>query len=334
MKHIVRYLSVAVFGGVFAASTAVAQGEWPTSSDRINIIVPFDTGGSTDRLARQIASNLSPHLNGAPVTVVNRPGASGAVGSAFLLSQPADGTNFLVTHAIPYLANNVLTSGLPMAWEDFTPVNIQWPQSSLLFVSRESGFETLPDLIEGIRDNPGEYSSAVLSGSGAYLQLQLMLEELDIPVDNVRWITYEGGGPQRSAVAGGNVTFALSAAQGTLGMADLVVPLAIHAEGGDPAWPGVPYINDVLSAEYGVTVPGVGNTYASLIAPAAFRENFPERWETFVNAYRAMIESEEYQEAAAAAALGAAYFGPERSAEILDEGFEVMRGYAGDAAPD
>jgi putative tricarboxylic transport membrane protein len=334
MRNFFRILSATALGAVFAASPGAAQSEWPTSSDRINIIVPFDTGGSTDRLARHIATNLSPYLNDAPVTVVNRPGASGAVGSAYLLSQPADGTNFLVTHAVPYLANNVLTSGLPMVWEDFTPVNIQWPQSSLLFVGSESGFETLPELIESIRENPGEHSAAVLAGSGAYLQLQLMMEELDIPVENVRWITYEGGGPQRSAVAGGNVTFALSAAEGTLGMADLVTPLAIHAEGGDPAWPGVPYLNDVLEAEYGITVPGVGNTYASLIAPTAFRDEFPERWETFVNAYREMVESEEYQSAAAEASFGSTYFGPERSAEILDEGYAVMARFAEDGSAD
>jgi putative tricarboxylic transport membrane protein len=326
MRSIIRLMTAAVLGGTLAAP-ALAE-DWPTSSDQITIIVPFNTGGSTDRMARHIATHLSDYLNGAPVTVVNRPGASGAVGAEYLLRQPADGTHFLFTHAVPYLANNVLTSGLPMEWDDFVPVNVQWPQASLLFVGRDTGFETLPELIESIRENPGEHSAAVLTGSGAYLQLQMMMDELGIPRDHVRWITYEGGGPQRSAVAGGTVTFALSAAEGTLGMADMVTGLAIHAEGGDEKWPGVPYINDVLEAEYGITLPGVGNTYASLIAPAAFRDEYPERWETFVNAYREMVQSEEYQASAAEGNLGRAWFGPEVSAEILNEGYGVMARFA------
>ena len=319
--------AVMLSGGVFATA-AFAQESWPTSSDRINIIVPFNTGGSTDRLARHIASNLSEHLNGAPVTVVNRPGASGAVGSSWFLNQPADGTNFLVTHAVPYLANNVLMSDLPMEWEDFAPVNIQWPQTSLLFASKDSGFETLPELIESIRANPGEHSAAVLFGSGAHLQLLLLMDVLEIPRDYVRWVTFEGGGPQRSSVAGGTVTFTLTAATGSVGIADLITPLAIHSEEEDPNWPGVPYLNEVLGAEYGVTVPGVGNTYASLVAQSAFRDNHPERFEAFVNGYRAMVESEAYRASAAENALGAAWFGPERSKEILDEGFAVMQQYS------
>jgi putative tricarboxylic transport membrane protein len=324
MRTLISVASAALLAGGLAAGTALAQNDWPTASDRINIVVPFDTGGSTDRLARHIASNLSEHLNGAPVTVINRPGASGAVGSSWLLTQPGDGSHFLVTHAVPYLANSVLSTDLPMEWEDFTPINIQWPQSSLLFASKDSGFETVQELFESIRENPGEHSVAILHGSGAHLQLLLMMDALEIPRENVRWVTFEGGGPQRSSVAGGTVTFTMTAAAGSLGISDLITPLAIHAEEGDEDWPGVPYLNDELESAYGVTVPGVGNTYAALLAPTSFRENHPERFEAFVNGYREMVESEAYRASAAENALGAVWYGPERSKEILDEGFVVM----------
>ena len=309
-------------------TAASAQSDWPTSSDRITIVVPFETGGSTDTLARSIATHLSQHLNDAPVTVVNRPGASGAVGSAWFLRQPDDGSHLLLTHIVPYLANNVLTSGVPMKWEDFAPINVQWQQDSLLFTSKGSGITTTRDLIEAIRDKPGEISASILQGSGAYLELQLMLDELDIPRDNVRWVTYEGGGPLRSAVAGDNVTFTLTSAKGSLGIADLINPLAIHNENGNPDWPNVPYLNDVLEKEYGVTVPGIGNTFAGLVAQASFKEKHPERFEVLAQAYKAMLESAEYQAAAKEADLGHDWIGPEASKQILDEGFEVMSTFA------
>ena len=329
MRKYLAIAAAALMGGALATGAASAQEEeWPTSSTRINLVVPFGTGGSTDRLARQIAQHLGDHLNGAAVSVVNRPGASGAVGSAWFLQQPADGTNFLVTHAVPYLANNVLTTDAPMEWEDFDPINVQWPQSSMIFAHEGAGYETLPDLIEDIRNNPGEVSASILHGSGAHLQLLIMLDRLGIPRDNVRWVTYQGGGPQRQAVAGGNVTFTQTSAEGSLGIRDMITPLAIHAEGGHPQWEGVPYINDVLEEEYGVTVPGVGNTYATLLADASFQEEYPERYQAFVEGYREMVQSEEYRAAAEEAALGATWMGPEQSEEVLDEGFETMSEYA------
>jgi len=325
-----KTLAAAVFGsGLVFGSGAIAQdADWPTSDDQVTIVVPFNTGGSTDRLARSIAQYLPEHLNGAPVTVVNRPGASGAVGSAWFLQQPNDGSTFLVTHAVPYLANNILLSDLPLVWSDFNFVNIQWPQTSLLFVNKDEPYKTAPELFEAIRENPGEISASILQGSGAHLQLLLMMDALDIPRDNVRWVTYEGGGEQRSAVAGGNVNFTLTSARGSAGIADLITPLAINTEEGHTAFPGVPHLNTVLQEEYGVTVPAVGNTYASLIAHASFPENHPERYEAFVNAYRDMVQSDAYQTAASEGSLGAVWTGPERSKEILDEGFETMEQYA------
>ena len=308
------------------ASPMVSAGSWPTSDDKITIVVPFKTGGSTDRLARSIAQYLPKHLNGAPVTVVNKPGASGAVGSSWFLNQPDNGQTFLVTHGVPYLANNVLLSDLPMKWEDFAFINIQWPQSSLLFVNKDEPYKTAPELFEAIRNNPGKISASILQGSGAHLQLLLMMDALKIPRSNVRWVTYEGGGPQRTAVAGGNVTFTLTAAKGSKGIKDKITPLAINSETGHSAFPGVPHLNSVLQEKYGITVPPVANTYASLIAHASFPKNHPERYKIFLNAYEKMIKSSEYREATKKG-LGSEWTGPSASKQILDEGFKTMEAY-------
>jgi tripartite-type tricarboxylate transporter receptor subunit TctC len=306
---------------------ATMAASWPTANDKITIVVPFKTGGSTDRLARSIAQYLPKHLNGAPVTVVNKPGASGAVGSSWFLNQPDDGHTFLVTHGVPYLANNVLLSDLPMKWEDFEFINIQWPQSSLLFVNKNEPYKTAPELFEAIRDNPGKISASILQGSGAHLQLLLMMDALKIPRSNVRWVTYEGGGPQRTAVAGGNVTFTMTAAKGSKGIADKITPLAINSKSGYSAFPGVPHLNTVLKENYGISVPPVANTYASLIAHASFSKKHPARFEAFVGAYEKMIKSSDYKDFISKGSLGAEWTGPKASKEILDEGFKTMETY-------
>jgi tripartite-type tricarboxylate transporter receptor subunit TctC len=103
-------------------------------------------------------------MNDAAVTVVNKPGASGAVGAAWFLQQPADGSTFLVTHAVPYLANNVMLSNLSLEWSDFNFINVQWPQTSLLFVNKNEPYKTAKELFEAIRNEPGKVSASILQG--------------------------------------------------------------------------------------------------------------------------------------------------------------------------
>ena len=92
MKFLNKFTSCAAAALILLITApATMAASWPTANDKITIVVPFKTGGSTDRLARSIAQYLPKHLNGAPVTVVNKPGASGAVGSSWFLHQPDDG---------------------------------------------------------------------------------------------------------------------------------------------------------------------------------------------------------------------------------------------------
>lgn len=321
-----KFFAISLVSCLLAWGPAIAD-SWPSKNDKITIVVPFKSGGSTDRLGRSIAQHLSKHMNDAAVTVVNKPGASGAVGAAWFLQQPADGSTFLVTHAVPYLANNVMLSNLPLEWSDFNFINVQWPQTSLLFVNKNEPYKTAKELFEVIRNEPGKVSASILQGSGAHLQLLLTLDALNIPRSNVRWVTYEGGGPQRSAVAGGNVTFTLTAARGSKGIADKITPLAINSSEGHSAFPGVPHLNTVLKAEYGIAVPPVANTFATFIASSKFAKEFPNRYKTVVNAYQKMVQSEEYKEAVKKGSLGAVWTGPQRSKEILDEGFATMSKY-------
>ncbi|MBD3766108.1 MAG: hypothetical protein IE927_15705 [Rhodobacterales bacterium] len=71
-------------GGVAAAALASpsilrAQSGYP---DRpINVVVPFDTGGYNDRLARAFAPFLQERL-GQPLNVINRGGAGALLGHA------------------------------------------------------------------------------------------------------------------------------------------------------------------------------------------------------------------------------------------------------------
>ncbi len=67
---------------------APAKSDYPTKP--IRIIVPFPPGGINDFAARSVSGELADQLK-VPVTVDNRPGAGGIVGTQLAATASADG---------------------------------------------------------------------------------------------------------------------------------------------------------------------------------------------------------------------------------------------------
>lgn len=71
-RSVLAGLGLAGFAGL---GPVQAQSDWP--SQLIRIVVPFTPGGSTDVLARVIASKLERVIPGKGFVIENRPGAGG-----------------------------------------------------------------------------------------------------------------------------------------------------------------------------------------------------------------------------------------------------------------
>src|ERR1700759_866931 len=103
-----------------AFAPARASDTWPRRP--VTIVVPFDVGGSADRLARGFAQYMPKYL-GQPMTVVDRAGASGMIGTNFLLQQPPDGYTVMLTPATPFIPINILVTRARFTLDSFTFVN-------------------------------------------------------------------------------------------------------------------------------------------------------------------------------------------------------------------
>ena len=301
-----------------AASGAVAQ-DWPDGP--ITIVVPFDAGGSADRMARTLAEPLQQEL-GQPVTVENRPGGAGGLGATYVAQQPADGNTLLLMQATPYLANAILVGGAPVAWEDFSFLNAQWNDYAIVVVHEDSPYETFGDLVEVMRE-PGEVSSGIIYGNGGHLQTLLFMEALDIPADNVRFVTYDGGAPLRAALAGNQVDFEVLAAEAASAIIDDLRVLAVVNDS-DPDNLDAPLMNDAL-AELGVEpLPIIGGNVSGLLVHSNLKTEYPDRYETIVDAYEAAVTSDAYQAAAEEAGVGADWIGPEASQKLVDDAYGAL----------
>lgn len=191
-----RHMLQLVSGGVAAATLASpsilrAQGTFP--SRPINVVVPFDTGGYNDRLARAFAPFLQQEL-GQPLTIINRGGAGALLGHLFFMQQPADGYTILCTSAAPYLPLNILTQDANFSYDDFYMVNLPSQDYTLMATVAGSELETIDDVIARLRENPGSLSIGIQAASADLVNLSILCDANDIDFDQLRLVTYDGGG--------------------------------------------------------------------------------------------------------------------------------------------
>jgi tripartite-type tricarboxylate transporter receptor subunit TctC len=314
--------TAAAFGAaglMLGAGTAKAEVEWPTGP--ISIVVPFNAGGSADRMARTLAGPLSAEL-GVPVVVENRPGGAGGLGATFVSQQPSDGNTMLLMQATPYLANAILVGGAPIKWEDFSFLNAQWNDYAVWAVHKDSPYQTFEQLVEAMNE-PGRVSSGIIYGNGGHLQTLLAMQALDIPEGNVRFVTYDGGAPLRTALAGNQVDFEVLAARGAASVMDNLRVLSVVNDN-DPDDIGAPSLNDALVALGAEPQPIIGGNITGLLVPSALQSEYPDRYIKLVAAYEAVVTSETYKAAANEAGVGADWVGPEASQEMVDGAYKAL----------
>lgn len=309
----------AMTGLALAATGVAAQDAYEPG--RFEIIVPFNPGGSADRMARSISQFLPEEL-GVPVTVTNRPGGSGALGHTFFLQQPDDGSVGLVSPVNPYLISNILRGQGMVEWDKFHFINGQWQDYYVLLVNKEQPFQTGAELIQFIKDNPGEATSAIINGDGGHLAQVIMLQRLGLEPDAINFISYDGGAPMRTALAGNQVTFSLISGLGSSVIAEDVRPLAVIKAEPDDIW-DAPNINDVL-AEFDAEIPLLAADLRTLVVHASFKEKHPERYETLVAAYKRMLERDDYKAFIEEGSIGGQWMGPEATAESLEASYEAF----------
>jgi tripartite-type tricarboxylate transporter receptor subunit TctC len=92
--------AIAVLGSVSAMADT-----YP--SKPVTLIAPFPPGGSTDVLARLLATRLGARL-GQSVVIENRPGANGSIGASAAAQARPDGYTILLMGASSYTANTLL----------------------------------------------------------------------------------------------------------------------------------------------------------------------------------------------------------------------------------
>jgi tripartite-type tricarboxylate transporter receptor subunit TctC len=106
----------------------------------INVTVGQAAGGSTDLIARAVAEGASKAL-GAPMPVVNKPGANGALATKEVAGKPADGQNLLlVTASLVTITPLAVTADEAVNIDDLDVITGLSQDDYVLVASTQSGF--------------------------------------------------------------------------------------------------------------------------------------------------------------------------------------------------
>ena len=209
------------------------------------ILVGAPAGGSTDTLARTLASELG-RLLGKAVIVENRPGAGGNIAAEAVAKAVPDGNTLLMSftsHAI----NASLYPSLPFdPVNDFTPLTCVATSPSVLVAHPSVPAKDVRELIALAKAKPGQLNFAIGAvGSSLHLAGDLFKMQSGAFIVN---IPYRGTAPAIQDVIAGQVELMFAAignAQAQV-KAGRLKALGVTSAKRLAAFPDVPAIAEVL----------------------------------------------------------------------------------------
>jgi len=199
-----RYTARLLLGSlVFVAASGSALAQYPNKP--ILIIAPFSAGGDSDLAARNLTGVLPKYI-GQNAIVLNRVGASGAIGSEYVKRASPDGYTLLLARVGSQATLPALKPDLEYKWNDFTFLGLLELNPYVCAVRGDSPYKTFGDLVEGIRKNPGKlrYSTA---GVGTIHEMgpQMLFDILKLGKEAAIQVPYKGGGDATVALISGQV---------------------------------------------------------------------------------------------------------------------------------
>lgn len=180
--------------------------EYPTRP--ISLYCPFPAGTISDIETRALAEGLKNELK-QPVTVINVPGASSAIGASTFQQNPADGYSLLMDLS-GYLTWVIAAHKINYGTDDFVPIGALSNEAvALVGRANDSRFGSLAEIVAYAKSHPNTLS---IAGTGAQAIDQKAFDDLLRATGiTATYIPFNGGNQQVAAILGGHVDLGMTA---------------------------------------------------------------------------------------------------------------------------
>ncbi|MCQ4629188.1 Bug family tripartite tricarboxylate transporter substrate binding protein [Shinella lacus] len=184
---------------------AFAQSAEDYPNQTVRIITPFEAGGGTDIVSRELANKLQGLWNNNAVIVENKPGANGNLGTDIVAKSKPDGYSLLLTTNAT-IAINPQLFGDRVKYDpikDFTPVSMLSSLPFVFLVPPASPAKTMEEFLELAKKSPGTLSCGSSGvGGGAHLALEMLKSRAGVDITH---IPYKGTGSSITALLGDHI---------------------------------------------------------------------------------------------------------------------------------
>lgn len=298
-------LAGAALLGVVGCGGGGGQVEFP--SDTIEMIIPYDPGGSTDVSVRTLAS-AAEDTCGTNVIASNQTGSAGAVGFTATANARPDGYTVGATATeLAYLYQFGITKVRP---EDFKGIMRYALNPHVYYVPADSPYKTIDDVISAAEG--GETINVATSGTGSVYHLAFAGMALEAGVqDQFVNVPFDGGAPAVQAAVAGEVDMNVAVFQEAASQVESgrLRPLAVAGEERVEAIPDTPTLIEE----------GIDWTSASHLGLAVPAETPGDIVQTLSDCYKEAFDTDEFQKAMEEQDLALSYLPPKEFDQYLKE---------------
>lgn len=203
-----RLLGLLALGAILFLGSVPAGWAEQYPAKGIELVVPFPPGGSTDLTARLVAAYLTKRW-GKTISVVNKAGGGGTVGTMAALRSKNDGYTMLMTVISAATLNPAIESKLPYKWDEPTLVARTNISPLVFIVKADSPWKNLKQVMEDVKKAPDQYKYGTSGlGGPSTFSIGQLVDCAGVDPAKVTRVVLQGGAPTVMAVAGGHVDFA------------------------------------------------------------------------------------------------------------------------------
>ena len=192
-----KIIAAALGAAVLSTTSAFAQGSFP--SGPVTIIVPYGTGGSTDRTARPLGIELE-KIWGQPVIIENKPGAGSMIGTTEMTQAAPDGLTLLINTAAISTAPAIQTDLQFNPETDVTPISLLITSPYVLVGGAKVESEDFAGFLEEAQKRPMFMATAGPGSSGHFMS-ELVIQAANLPADIIH---FKGAGESMTNLMGGH----------------------------------------------------------------------------------------------------------------------------------
>jgi len=259
------------------------------------MMIPNSPGGGYDLTGRAAVRIMEENdVTGGSIEVSNIIGAGGSVAMAQLMNEKGD-ENVLMTVGLG-VVGSLYSFGADYRLQDATPIAQLIEEQEGILVPADSPFKTVGDFVDAWKRDPKEVTVGGGSSPGGpdHLFPMQLASTVGIEPKDVRYVTYDGGGPLTTALLGNKIQVGFSGLgefEGQIASGDLRV-LAVSGE----ERPAIDSVSDVPTlTESGIDL--VFTNWRGVLAPPGISE---KRRDELIAYFRAMHDTADWKKALAA----------------------------------